>query len=304
MRKFLKLIILFSIPVLIGLTLIEITLRRIPNDYSYKRGYLDKESNNIEVLFLGNSHIYRGVNPEYISAKSFNGAHVSQSLNYDLAILNKYDGRWRKLKYVFISIDYFSLYSSLEDGIESWRVKNYSIYYGIKNNNLQNNFEIFNGKQAHNLSRLKSYLLHNKGDITCNRYGFGALYKSKENKNLKTTGEIAAKLHTRSMVNNLSYAKNYQIIKSIIDFSKTNNIKIIFITSPVYKTYRENLDPKQLNNTVNKIKKIVAINKNTYYYNFMSDRTFVAKDFYNADHLNEKGAKKLTLKIDSLLLKF
>ncbi|HRB69044.1 MAG TPA: hypothetical protein PLC92_02955, partial [Chitinophagales bacterium] len=78
---------------------LELLLRDIPNDYSFKKNYLNTNSNNIEVLFLGSSHIYYGINPEYISQKSFNAAHISQSLNFDLAILEKYKDRWTNLKY-------------------------------------------------------------------------------------------------------------------------------------------------------------------------------------------------------------
>ena len=65
----------------------ELLLRNIPNDYSFKKNYLNTKSNSIEVLFLGSSHIYYGINPEYISRNSFNGSHISQSLNFDLEIL-------------------------------------------------------------------------------------------------------------------------------------------------------------------------------------------------------------------------
>ena len=37
------------------------------------------------------------------------------------------------------------------------------------------------------------------------------------------------------------------------------------------------------------------------YYNFLTDKSFIAEDYYDADHLNEIGAKKLTLKIDSII---
>jgi hypothetical protein len=37
------------------------------------------------------------------------------------------------------------------------------------------------------------------------------------------------------------------------------------------------------------------------YLNLLTDKAFDEKDFYDADHLNEIGAKKFTLKIDSLI---
>ena len=40
---------------------------------------------------------------------------------------------------------------------------------------------------------------------------------------------------------------------------------------------------------------------NVTYQNFLLDSSFSAIDFYDADHLDEIGAKKLTSKIDSLI---
>lgn len=281
----------------------ELLLRDIPNDYSFKKNYLNTNSNNIEVLFLGSSHIYFGINPEYFSRKSFNGAHISQSLNFDLAILEKYKDRWKNLKYIIIPIDYFSMYSTLEGGIENWRVKNYSIYYNISTyGNYWSGFEIFNGKLPSNISRTKSYLFNGKSDITCNKFGFGTTYKSKDKKDLIETGKTASKRHTKELENNQStFSENIQTINSIIEFANSHNLKIIFITCPAYSSYRENLNPIQLDNSVNFIKNLSAKNTNAAYYNFLTDKTFIAEDYYDADHLNEIGAKKLTSKMDSII---
>ena len=303
MKKFIKFLLLFLIPILIGMISFELLLRDIPNDYSFKKKYLNTNSNNIEVLFLGSSHIYFGINPEYISRKSFNGAHISQSLNFDLAILEKYKDRLKNLRYIIVPIDYFSMYSTLEGGVENWRVKNYNIYYDIsKYGNYWSGFEIFNGKLASNISRAKSYLFNGKSDITCNKFGFGTTYNSKDSKDLIETGKTASKRHTKELENNqTTFSKNIQTINSIIEFANSRNIKIIFITCPAYSSYRENLNPIQLDNSVNIIKRLSAKNTNTDYYNFLTDKTFIADDYYDADHLNEIGAKKLTLKIDSII---
>lgn len=303
MKKFIKFVLLFSVPIIVGMISFELLLRDIPNDYSFKKNYLNKNSNNLEVLFLGSSHIYFGINPEYFSRKSFNGAHISQSLNFDLAILEKFKGRWTNLKYIIIPIDYFSMYSTLEDGIENWRVKNYSIYYDISTEgNYWNGFEIFNGKLPSNIARVKSFLGDAKSDITCNKLGFGITYNSKDNKDLIETGITASKRHTKELENNqTTFSKNIQTIKSIIEFANGHNVKIIFITCPAYSSYHKNLNRIQLDNSVNIIKKISAKNTNTAYYNLLTDKTFIAEDYYDADHLNEIGAKKLTLKIDSII---
>jgi len=304
MKKFLYVSILFALPIFLSLIITELLLRQIPNDYSYKKNYLDAHSNEIELLYLGSSHVYYGLNPEYSKFNSFNASHISQSINFDFAILEKYKNKWSNLRCVIIPIDYFSMYSTLEGGIEKWRVKNYSIYYEINNSSrFSTNFEVLNGPFKTNFGRLKSHFYKNSTDITCNKLGWGKNYNSKDPQDLIQTGKAASKRHTIENNDNLCFDNNIKTINSIIKFAKNNKVKLIFFTSPAYKTYSENLEQKQLNNTINAISQKANKNLNIFYYNLLNDETFTAEDFYDADHLNEKGAMKLTLKIDSLIIK-
>ena len=87
MKQFLKYVSLFILPILVLALSCEILLRNIPNDYIYKRKYLDKNAQNIDILFLGSSHVFYGIDPRFIHAPSFNASYVSQTLNYDFEIL-------------------------------------------------------------------------------------------------------------------------------------------------------------------------------------------------------------------------
>jgi len=113
MNKFIKKVLIFSTPIIIFIVSMEVILREIPNDYSYKKNYLDTHSNELETIFLGSSHAYYAINPEYIHFNSFNAAYVSQSIDYDLEILKKYENRTARLKFIVIPIDYSSLYNRL-----------------------------------------------------------------------------------------------------------------------------------------------------------------------------------------------
>jgi hypothetical protein len=303
MKKFLKLLILFFIPIIIGMISFEFLLRNIPNDYTYKRNYLDKNAKEIEVLYLGNSHILYGINPVFSKYKSFNCAHGSQSLNYDFAILNKYKKQWKKLKLIVVPVNYNSMYSSIEDGIEKWRVKNYTLYFDLKSFEIRNNFEILNGKLLKNIVRLKSFYHNKRSDISCNKLGYGTAFNSKDGKDLEETGKEAASNHTKKTENNVSLPKNEKALKSIIKFAKDKKMKVVFITCPAYKTYTDRLEPQQLKNTISYVKSLVSKNKNTYYYNLLDYPSFKASDFFDADHLNEIGSKKFTLIMDSIIQK-
>jgi len=278
----------------------EFLLRNIPNDYKFKKEYLDNHSQNIEILCLGSSHTYYGINPAYFNKKSFNGSHVSQTLDYDLKILRKYQDRLNSLKYILIPISYFTLYSKLDRGIESWRVKNYPLYYNIQSYNIKDYSEVLSINTGTNARRIYSYYIKKNEEITTSELGYGTSHSSKNQQDLIKSGIEAAKRHTTKKDDTL-FNENIENLKSIIQLAQQNKSIVIFFTPPAYYTYSENLNPNQLEKTVNTINKIAKEYDNTLYINYMHDKRFHKSDFFDADHLNEIGAEKLTKLLNNLI---
>lgn len=291
----------FAIPVIVSGVAFEILLRNIPNDYSYKSHFLDKNAKNIEVLFLGNSHVHFGIDPKYITLKSFNAGNISQSLDYDLKILEKYQNNLKNLRFVVIAVDYFSLFSKLDSGVEAWRIKNYDLYYGMHSDFIpEHHFEIMANQTKYNFERVKKYYLHQKSDLHVTHLGWGTEYAAALSKDLSKVGPVAAKRH-RDASDEKLYKGNIKVLQAIIDFCKKKNIKLILFTSPAYKTYSENIDAHQMKRTENALKKFSTANNNVRYYNLLSDSRFDSIDFYDSDHLNDVGAKKLSVAFDSII---
>ncbi|WP_183568287.1 hypothetical protein [Mucilaginibacter sp. SP1R1] len=299
MKKFITNLLLFLSPIISSGILMEVLLRRIPNDYQYKCYYLDRNSNDISVLILGSSHAYYGINPQLMTYRSFNAAYVAQSLFYDWQIIKKYDRCWHSLKYIVLPVDYFSFYGRLENGIESWRVKNYNIYYGIRSCNYTDNSELLSNKLLSNVGRIKSTYINHESTVFCSEFGWGTEYTSQKRKDLKSTGEVAAKRHF--LINRGYFNENVAVLESIIKYADKNHVKVILYTSPAYKTYVQNLNREQLGRTINMLYAISKKYNNVSYINLLNDNSFTQVDFYDADHLDDLGAKKLTHKMDSLL---
>lgn len=299
MKNFVKYTSLFLFPIIVLGLLSEVLIRRIPNDYEYKKSYLDHHASEVNVLFLGSSHVYYGIDPKYIKS-SFNASYISQSFDYDLGILKKYENQWTHLKYIVVPIDYFSFYGRLENSPEAWRAKNYRIYYDINNDHkIFNSAELLSNKLDINLHRLYNYYLKGEDDISCSKLGWGSSYKAINHKDLIKSGATAATRHTAK--NNLQYLTNLHLLDSIISFAERKHIKILLFTSPAYKSYVSHLSKSQLNGTFSAIKKLNGAHTSMKYYNLLQDTTFRAQDFYDGDHLNEFGAKKLSLKMRLLL---
>ena len=97
------------------------------------------------------------------------------------------------------------------------------------------------------------------------------------------------------------FEENKNILNRLVRFASKGNIKVIFYTSPAYQTYVSNLNSDQLRLTIKTINEFVNENSNCSYYNFLNDTSFSANDFRDADHLNDHGAKKLSLKLEDII---
>ena len=283
---------------------LEVMIRIIPNEYKYKKQYLDNESDSIEIIFLGASDAHSGLNPEYTKQRSFNAAHPAQSLDYCFEILKKYDNKWSKLEFIVIPVSYPSLFYKMgESQSDGWRVKNYTIYYNIKiTKHLRSYLEILNGQLLDNLFRIYMYHVKNIDEIHCSEKGWYISSHTPPLDSLVQSGiDVAARLTIPPEKQHLEEMKS--ALDSIVKFSEKNECKVILCTPPVYRSYIENFDIHQYDTTIFTISKIAKENDNCTYINLLNDTRFKVEDFLNGDHLNGNGAKKLTLIIDSIINK-
>lgn len=300
MGRFLWRIAAFALPLALIFGLSEWALRSLPNEYKLKDTYLKQHAAETQILFLGSSHAYFGVNPRWIVEPSFNSANVAQTLNYDYRIYAKYANQMKQLKCVVIPISYFTLFSRLEEGTEAWREKNYYLYYGIETSpKLEHRFETLNTSSRVNFGRLYDYYVSGRQTLRCSELGFGQAYMTAKQQNLIRTGELAARRHTKHGLPLLDY--NRELLRKIILLAKAHGTQVIFYTPPAYSTYREHLDPTQLQRMIETMEAIDRDNTQVAYVNLLADEGFTAADFYDADHLGGSGAKKLTLRLYELV---
>jgi hypothetical protein len=281
----------------------EFFLRQIPNEYTYKKEYLDNHSNEIQTLILGSSHSYFGIDPIYFSQNTFNVAHVSQTLDFDFEILKKYQNNFNSLKNIILPISYFTLQSKLKRGQDSWRIKNYVIYYEMdipySLSSLSTHIELLSSNPFVNTKRFASYYIKGHQNIPCSELGWGTSYNSSNAQDMKKTGKAAAFRHSKNKDSDENFFhENIITLNSIMEFCVKHDVKLIFITTPAYITYRENLDKEQLSQMIETITEMTEKHANWQYINLLDNPIFTSDDFYDADHLNEIGAKKLSLLID------
>lgn len=290
---------MFLLPLIVSVIIMEFLLRHIPNDYKYKKKFLDKNSNEIEVLFLGSSHSLYGLNPDYCTRNCFNASNVSQTYYYDLEILKKYEYNWADLRIIVLPVSYFSLFMNLETSKEYWRIKNYLIYNGLNTSNkLAYHTEMLSNNLSVNLKRISLFYIKGDYGSLCSPLGWVSC-NSQNSRDLVESGKEAAEYHTYK---DLKYFnENVSSLKSIIEFGLRHNVKILLFTPPAYKTYVVNLNKEQLLKTFQTAENFAHQFDNCFYYNSLENKLFSEIDFCNADHLNAIGARRLTLLIDSII---
>lgn len=307
MKKLFVFALGLSFCIFFGISSFEFFLRAIPNDFNLKLQNLNQNKNDIEVLILGSSHTYVGVDPNFIDKKAFNLAYSSQTLDLDNLIFNEHKSRLNQLKTVIIPISYFSYALALEDGSSAHKIKNYNIYYQLFSHTikLENQFEIFHQPFLANYNDLKTYFKNPKFKIAVDQNGFIKKRFVKQNLDWEESAFHAAKNHTLNFGDEqtkIRISQNINALEQIISWCKIHQVKVILVSTPTTNSYLEKLNQEQFIHWKNTTQKIVDDNDEVIWLNFLEDNSkFDVSDFQNADHLNQKGAEKLTRIINSYL---
>ncbi len=302
MKTFIKQTLAFLIPLLAITLLLEVLLRQIPNDYAYKLTQFELQKDSIKTLLLGSSHTMYGLNPEYFSESTYNLGHVSQTMDVDYYLLKKYLKTLPQLKTVVLRLSYTTLHEQLRVGPESWRLKDYNLYYDINlSNKLKHKSEVLSVKLKNNLIRLQDYYLNHDEMITVEPLGWATFDREQVDKPLNDVGLMAAKKHTAK--DNSLVEENIQFLENIVQLCKAEGVNVLLVTMPAHQSYRENLNDSQLELVLKAGKKMETSYDNCRYLNLLNAENFTNADFYDGDHLNSTGAKKLSLFIDRLISK-
>ena len=297
-----KTFLLVLLPTLLFLAAYEIAYRNIPNSYSLKKEYLDRCADSIDLLILGSSHSFYGINPEYFTYNTFNAANVSQSLDYDAKIYDTWFKGKAYPRYVVLPISYFTLWGRVSLGIEHWRTRKYSIYMGFgswRDWFSPDGYEFQLGDRT-----VVGYYFFGGDKKDCTKSGFGTAYICSPGKDVDESAITAATRHTIKGDRRQIYEENMSYINDMLLDCRKFGKKVVFLISPYRKLYREALPPVQVRRTHEVLDSLhAAYPDNTAILNLSSDPRFAAADFYDGDHLCTDGAAKLSVILNDTLPK-
>ncbi len=305
MKKFANKLLLFLLPFIMVTLFFEIYLRVVNTNYKEKINGLHANQSKVELLILGNSHANYGLNPDKFSVNAYNMAMVNQPLFYDFQILKKEIKNLKNLKYVVLSLDYHSLYFSSQGLRDNWTYYDYQIDNNISLINKISRFW-YGYTPKISLSMLKSDLYRRyysykhhkktlnfyvekdiditdtvkKGWLPYSKVNYKRLKPKSVLKKVQSFTQLTSKIKERS--------KNIELIKEIIAFNNSHNIKTIFVSLPCQKQFVKAIDTKVRNKDIFELNTIFKKSNVKYfdYFNYINDTSM----FYDSDHLNKKGA--------------
>lgn len=295
MKGFLKILVLFTLPLLLALVAGELVVRNYPNSYSYKDSYMQSHATEVETVIFGNSHTYYSINPKYLHTKAYNLANVSQTLEYDFKQLEKYfTSDSVNLKNVVVQLDFGNLFDyPLKQSPWDWqRVIYYRIYMGLDKNehDFDNRFELscmasFNKK----LTPALQYLFTGKYKLDCDSLGFGITITPAYNQE-KMKKALDEAMHRFETIDYSQWEYNAEFLYRIADFCQSRGIRMILIATPLWHEFAKHKS-QDGNKELLQVAKTCVDRYGALYHDYSTDSRIVDEDFVDAEHMSPLGAK-------------
>lgn len=241
---------------------------------------------NYKILILGNSRLYRGLNPEKFSLKAYNFSHDNDSYNqlyYKLEFLEENN---KDFEYLILGVDYFQF--GQFNSSRNW------IYGGLLDKKYLADYDetFFWPKVRHHLSYLDPKKLLG--------------LKPKENVPfLKENGQYVkpgrAKKDETVQRDIARHQLQVGYFEKILSFCKSKNIKVILVMPPTRKNELDSYSSKEIKE-FNSFLDGYVNNRNVFYFNFSRLSSFDVSDFTDYTHLNAEAADDFSIILNEKLM--
>ena len=293
MKRFLRKTLIFSLIILSLFGAGEMYVRSLPNPARYKHQWMKAHSQEVETLILGSSHCFYGINPAAFGPRSFSLAQPTQPYRYDWYELNHYP--LPRLKTVVIPFSYQSLFEDLEaePRLRYWAVR-YRLYMEC---DIHSPFSVYNFECLHIASfKEKLTSLWRPAQLKWDSLGFGTSYgttsllaEGQDNGPQRATENTYTDHH--------SLALNTNFLDSIAGYCDKRKVNLLLVTTPTSPSFRANCAERQVAVSDSVLQQVMKRHPSIRHLDYWADSDFKNADFYDADHLNQLGAAKLTKKV-------
>lgn len=299
MKRFIHNITILGIILLLINIAIEFLLFLRPNEYSYKRAYVEEHINDIRCLLLGNSHIDQALKPNILGNGVFNMAISGRDIVYDIELAKRYVPQMNQLEILIMPFDYHNFYFDrakdnpneikIPPGLRGSYKCMYYKYMGIRVDGFWYWSEILNSK----LDYMKRFLKKDVDARECDSLGYVKRSLSKRNANWKDRS-LPKIIDTTIDANREKQKLLFSRYCTLAELAMNQGAKLVLIFTPLYKTYNNSTNPVVIKEMESLVANLKQRYPNVEYYDYSTDERFIDEDFYDASHLTDIGANKFS----------
>ena len=310
MKKFLQYSATYIIIVTTVFVSIELTLLLFLNTYSYKRDYLEKHINEIEILLLGNSYVEEGVRPDIIGNNCFNIAISGRDIVFDSEISKKYFKMMKKLKVVVMPLDYSKFEfgrgmqnpkdtrKNIDAMADTYRCMHYK-YMNLHVGGFWYWSELLNSQ----LNYMSRFWQSRNKSVECDSLGYIKLELAKRSNDWENRA-LPPIVDTSLDIDEELFEYYYQNFLTIAESCKDVGARFLIISTPKSNSYRKEMNKVvqvEIAKFIEKLQ-VECPESHIQYIDFTYDDSFEANDFNDACHLSDCGAVKFSEKLRSCLV--
>ena len=294
MRKFLKKILLYALPIILMAVAMELLVEQIPNSYTYKRTYMEQHAAEIQTLVLGSSYAYDGIDAKMLD-NAFNLANSSQCFEDDYRLLQRYIVHMDSLQTVILPLSYSSLqmvsssnrrgyYTIYMDLYPRWPLSKYS-------------FECCNLELM--TKKIIKHALH-ADVVRCDSLGqrIGHTLDTRPADWQDTEALVANDRFVGPAAQPYIEENTYWLRRMALE-CQVSGVELYLVKMPALQDYRAAMPQEQVEVMNCAITTIANKFDCVHVLDYQAWGT--EDDFWNATHLNTDGARRLTMEIASEL---
>lgn len=306
-QKFTYRFILFVIPIVTGVIIIEALVRNIPNSINTASIYLEQEHESINYLVLSASQNQKAINPEYLSKKTLLAAGAAQNYKVDYYLLKGLHKKLPQLQKIMLGCTYRH-FETPPQPKNYWKYRSHLLYYDVNAFDRPVYFKdrlIYLGSPNFYSDQLQNYYIENTKPIY-NKYGFqlslhqDRFAQMKYNKNALEQSynpKYTRRLDKKFIAYNISW------LNKIIAYCEQHNIEIVFTKTPTYENYRNYHITDILLRRDSILNSILTKNPHTLLFDQEESPKYKLIHYLNENHLNPAGAEIFTKKLDTFIQK-
>jgi hypothetical protein len=310
-RTFLMRACVFALPLLVGLSAIELQMSRVPNAYGVKRLQVEAGRAAIEGLVRGSLHEFEGVDADVFSRPSYNLAMPSQSLSQSAELALQYVQTHRlrgrstgaelalpKLRYILLGVSAYSLPYRMSTTGDS-RLGFYFRAYGVRGDATWSDLVnpsnylymgIYGWPAVQSMLRT-GVAADYVGHLTRTGGSPGVKGAPAAPPAFLAATAVARAQYHHAIAVSANIPINLAFMRRLARQCQATGVTLVLFTSPVTKEYADAFGDDVWLPRRAAIEALAA-EFHLAYTDYSRNDLFTSRDFANADHLNADGAEK------------